>query len=120
MDREALERPFPPDQIKHRKGNFNRTLAYLESHTVIQRLNDGLDAAWSFEVLSHEVLQEEVLVLGKLTAESITQKELNGGSVTRFGARVEFLAKRDVSTLIEDLLNSPGTNPRSNREAVHA
>ncbi len=67
MNHELLETPFRPDQVKHRKGNFGNTLAYVEAHTVIQRLNDAFDAAWSFEVVSHQVLQDEVLVLGKLT-----------------------------------------------------
>ena len=67
MDRELLEQPFSPDQIKQRKGNFGRDLAYLEGHAVTQRLNDALEADWSFEILHHELLQDEALVKARLT-----------------------------------------------------
>jgi hypothetical protein len=83
MNRKQLESPFTPDQIKHRKGNFNRTLAYIEAPAVISRLNDAFDAAWSFEITEHHILQEEVLVLGKLTAESITKTQFGSSQITR-------------------------------------
>ena len=62
MNRQLLEAPFTPGQIKQRKGNFGRDLMYLEGHAVIQRLNDALDADWSFEIAEHHILQDEVLV----------------------------------------------------------
>jgi len=37
----------------------------VEAHTAIQRLNDALDADYRFEVISHQVLKDEVVVLGK-------------------------------------------------------
>ena len=51
MSRELLEKPFAPDLIKQRDGNFGKTLDYVEGHAVIQRLNDAFDAKWSFEIL---------------------------------------------------------------------
>ena len=48
MNRELLEKPFDPNQIKQREGNFGKTLDYIEGHSVIQRLNDAFDANWSF------------------------------------------------------------------------
>ena len=83
MNRQLLESPFTPAQIKHRKGNFNRTLAYVEAPAVIARLNDAFDAAWSFEIKEHQILQEEVLVLGRLTAEGITKTQFGSSQITR-------------------------------------
>ena len=64
MNRELLETPFTPAQIKQRKGR-NGMLDYVEGHSVIQRLNEALEGAWSFEIVQHEVREEEVLVLAK-------------------------------------------------------
>ncbi len=83
MNRQLLESPFTPAQIKHRKGNFNRTLAYVEAPAVIARLNDAFDAAWSFEIKEHQILQEEVLVLGRLTAGGITKTQFGSSQITR-------------------------------------
>ena len=46
MNRELLEKPFGPEQIKTREGSFGKTLEYVEAHTVIQRLNDAFDGEW--------------------------------------------------------------------------
>ena len=43
MNRELLEKPFAPEQIKQREGNFGKTLDYIEGHAIIQRLNDAFD-----------------------------------------------------------------------------
>jgi hypothetical protein len=83
MNRQLLESPFTQAQIKHRKGNFNRTLAYVEAPAVIARLNDAFDSAWSFEITEHHILQDEVLVLGRLTAESIVKTQFGSSQITR-------------------------------------
>ena len=82
MNREQLERPFAPAQIRQRKGR-NGLLDYVEGHSVIQRLNEALEGAWSFEIVHHEIREEEVLVLGKLTAEGITKMQFGASQVTR-------------------------------------
>ncbi len=82
MNRELLEKPFAPAQIRQRRGR-NGLLDYVEGHSVIQRLNDALEGQWSFEVVHHEIRDEEVLVLGKLTAESIAKMAFGTSQVTR-------------------------------------
>ncbi len=82
MNRELLERPFAPAQIRQRKGR-NGLLDYVEGHSVIQRLNEALEGAWSFEIVEHEIREEEVLVLGKLTAAGITKMQFGASQVTR-------------------------------------
>jgi hypothetical protein len=67
MNRALLEKPFEPEQIRRRQGR-NGMLDYVEGHSVIQRLNDALESAWSFEITHHELKDDEVIVLGRLTA----------------------------------------------------
>jgi hypothetical protein len=83
MNRQLLEQPFTPDQIKQRKGNFGRDLTYLEGHAVIQRLNDALEADWSFEILHHELFQDEVLVKARLTTGTISKTHFGSSTITR-------------------------------------
>jgi hypothetical protein len=85
MNRELLEKPFEPSQIKQREGNFGKTLDYIEGHAVIQRLNDALEAEWSFSVISHEVLKEtdEVIVLGELRAANVVKTQFGSSKITR-------------------------------------
>src|SRR5262245_19471535 len=82
MNRQLLEKPFEPAQIRQRKGR-NGLLDYVEGHSVIQRLNEALEGAWSFEIVQHEIREEEVIVVGKLTAESIVKMAFGGSQVTR-------------------------------------
>jgi hypothetical protein len=82
MNRALLEKPFDPKQIRWRQGR-NGMLDYVEGHSVIQRLNDALDGTWSFEITHHEVREDEVIVLGKLTAESIAKMSFGASQVTR-------------------------------------
>jgi hypothetical protein len=82
MNRELLEKPFEPAQIKRRQGR-NGLLDYVEGHNVVQRLNQALDGAWSFEITQHEVREDEVWVLGKLTAEGIAKMQFGVSQVTR-------------------------------------
>jgi recombination DNA repair RAD52 pathway protein len=85
MNRDILEAPFAPEQIKQRQGNFGQTLDYIEAHAVIQRLNDAFDSAWSFEIIEHQILKEqnEVLVLGRLTAGGISKCQFGSSAITR-------------------------------------
>src|SRR5437879_1815485 len=82
MNRALLEKPFGPAQIRQRKGR-NGVLDYIEGHNVIARLNEALDGAWSFEITHHEIREDEVVVLGKLSAEGITKMQFGVSQVTR-------------------------------------
>ncbi len=82
MKKGILTRSFPPEAIKQRQGQGGKMLSYLETHTVIARLNEGCDA-WSFEVIEHQILDEEVIVVAKLTADGIVKMAFGGSSVTR-------------------------------------
>jgi hypothetical protein len=82
MNRTLLEQPFAPAQIKQRKGR-NGFLDYVEGWSVIARLNEAFEGAWSFEVTWHEIRETEVLVLGRLTAEGVVKCQFGASQVTR-------------------------------------
>ncbi len=82
MKADVLRRPFPPEQVKQRQGQGGRTLSYVETRAVIARLNEGLDA-WSFEIVRHEILDDEVVVVGRLTADGIIKMSFGGSALTR-------------------------------------
>ncbi len=97
MNRELLEKPFAPEQIKQRDGNFGKTLDYVEGHAIIQRLNDAFDGEWSFEILKHEVFEDkdEVIVQGKLTAENVVKTQFGSSQITRAKETGEIISLAD-------------------------
>ena len=84
MKKEILCKPFPPELIKERAGPRGKKLRYVDVHAVIERLNEGSDN-WSFEVISHQILDSEVVVLGRLTIDGVT-KSAFGGALISFGS----------------------------------
>ena len=83
MNREILEKEFQPSQVKRRRGPFGVDLDYVETADVIRRLNAAFDGEWSFEIIEHQQLFDEVVVLGKLTAEGITKTQFGSHKITR-------------------------------------
>lgn len=79
--RKALEARFPDETVRSRPGSFGKQLNYIEGAAVVSRLNDVLDAEWSFVIVEHRVLDtNEVLVLGRLTVLGQITKEAFGRS----------------------------------------
>src|SRR5437899_395146 len=83
MNREILEKPFAPEQIKRRQGTNGEVLDYIEGCAVIQRLNECFDAEWIFEIQEHRVYDAEVVVLGKLTAQGVSKSQFGKSRITR-------------------------------------
>ncbi len=85
MNRQLLEKPFDPNQIKQRQGNFGHILDYVEGHVVTSRLNEAFEGNWSFEIVKYRILKEtgEVIVLGKLTAENVTKMSFGSREIAR-------------------------------------
>jgi hypothetical protein len=82
MKRDILTRPFEPAQIRRRPGQHGKEVAYVDVAAVITRLNEALDHEWTFEVTSHEIQENEVIVVGRLTAGGITKMHFGGSSIT--------------------------------------
>ena len=83
MNRALLEQEFSPEQIKQREGSFGKTLNYLPTYAVIARMNEAFDGIWSFDILSHEILESEVVVLGRLSAEGISKTQFGASRITK-------------------------------------
>jgi len=83
MNRDILEKEFEPSQIKRRKGPFNEEFDYIETADVIRRLNTAFDGEWSFEIVEHQQLCDEVVVLGKLTAQGISKMQFGSHKITK-------------------------------------
>src|SRR5688572_12144160 len=97
MNRELLERPFAPEQIKQRHGTNGDVLDYIEGSAVIQRLNECFDSEWIFEIQEHRTYDDEVVVLGKLTAQGVTKAQFGKSRITR--SRVD----KSIVSLGDDL-----------------
>jgi len=80
---DVLTRPFTPEQIRQREGRGGTRLDYLETHSVIARLNEAFGGAWSFEVLAHEVTETEAIVHGRLSAGGVTKTAFGGSDIAR-------------------------------------
>jgi len=83
MNREVLEREFDDSQLKTKTGTFGNQVSYIEGAAVIARLNEAFEAMWSFEVIEHKVLEDEIVVLGKLSAGGISKSQFGSTRITR-------------------------------------
>ena len=97
MNRQLLEQNFSQEEIKQRDGSFGHTLNYVSGYTVIERLNQAFESLWSFEIVSHEIHQDEVSVIGKLIAEDVVKTQFGSSRITK--AR----DTGDVVSLADDL-----------------
>ena len=79
---DKLSEGFPNNAIKARKGNFGNTLQYLESSTVIQRLNEVVPE-WSFKVIEHFQEKGEVVVLGEMTIGGVVHQQFGCSKITK-------------------------------------
>ena len=104
MKKEILTRAFTPQQIKTRPGQGGKSLNYIETHAVIARLNEAADFEWSFEVVKHDVLADEVIVLGKLTIDGISKMAFGGSSVTRDNSGKEASLADDLKAAMSDAI----------------
>lgn len=82
MNRDILERPFEEALLKSRKGPFGNSFTYVEGAEYIRRLNEAFAGEFSFEIVEHNIRDNEVIVLGKLSAAGVTKMAFGGSSIT--------------------------------------
>ncbi len=75
MDMGILTEPFASSDVKTRKGPGGKQLSYIDTPLVIERLNLAFAGDWSFRIVSHEVTDDEVLVLGELEAGGVVKQQ---------------------------------------------
>ena len=81
MDLGILTEPFDKSDVKTRKGPGGKMLNYIDTPLVIERLNTAFAGDWSFRIVSHEVTDSEILVIGELEAGGVCKQQF--GSKTR-------------------------------------
>ena len=81
--RKILERPFAPEQLKQRQGASGKTYTYLEIQLYIDRLNEAFHGIWSWEVIRRDIIDDQLIVEGRLSAGGIMKTGIGGASVTR-------------------------------------
>ena len=87
-----LSKPFPDQLIKERPAPQGRGyLSYVEGSQYIKRLNQALGYnGWNFEIKLYQVLEFDIVVLGRLTDLS------NGAFKEQFGGkRYKTIRKKD-------------------------
>lgn len=78
-----LSLPFPASLMKRRKGNFGKTIEYIEASEVVSRLNSVLEGQWSFAVIDFRIEAEEVIVHGELRIGGEVRQQFGGSIITR-------------------------------------
>ena len=81
--REMLERPFPPELVRTRPGRNGDEIRFLEGHVVVARLQESFEGEWSFTIEKHEILDDEVVVLGRLVAANVVKSAFGSSAITR-------------------------------------
>jgi hypothetical protein len=81
--RNDLERPFPEEVRRTRRGGHGKDLTYVETHNYIRRLNQAFEGDWSFTIQEHIRTDEEVIVVGRLVAGGVEKVAFGGSSITR-------------------------------------
>lgn len=84
-----LDSPFDKGQIKKREQTWTDKQGkrrimyfdYVETASVIDRLNQVFGHDWSFEVLNTQQIDKQVLVLGKLAAHGVVKTAYGGDTV---------------------------------------
>ena len=110
MDNEKLRllmRPF--SDIRTRPGRNGGSISYIEGHAIVQRLNEALGGDWSFRVLEHQVLEQEVLVLVELRAGEVIKHAFGGSELTRTREGKVVSVADDLKSAATDALKKAAT-----------
>lgn len=95
---DALSAPFPAHAIKQRQGGGNQMFDYVETETVIRRLNATVQV-WDFRITEIKVVEALLVVWGELTIPGLGTRsgtgvqQLRGGEDMWKGAASDCLKK---------------------------
>jgi len=85
VDYEALQRPFPRESIRTRRGAGNNVISYIACHDVIRRVIDSTGNNYGFRVLAIDmqdglVMATVELEIGGSVRQHIGTQRMNGGN----------------------------------------
>ena len=104
MKIDVLTRPFPPDQVKQRPGQGGKVLSYVPTHFVLERLNLASDHTFAFELVKYELLENEVIVTGRLTLDGVIKMDVGSANITRDSGGAEVSVGDDVKAAVSDCI----------------
>ena len=108
-----LAQEFPKTRIKSRRGSGGKNFDYVEAHTVIAKLNEAIDGDWSFEIVDHKILDNEVVVLGKLIVHKepqISKSAFGSQAIKRYDQSGEIICLGDdLKAAASDALKKAAT-----------
>jgi len=67
VDFQKLTQPFPLEVVKEYTTESGKVFKYIPTHAVIERLNEVTTQSWSFEIVKRQLVENEVIVHGRLT-----------------------------------------------------
>lgn len=108
MNRDLLRKPFDASLHKRRKGPDGRELVYVDVATVIARLNEACEQ-WDFHVDRYELLEEEVVVVGRLVSEGCIKVAFGGSRITRDRSGMQVSLADDLKAAASDALKKAAT-----------
>lgn len=96
-----LTAPFPQSAIKSRAGGGGKQLSYVETHTVIHRLNAATGNCWNFSILRESMEGNLLVCHGELTLPGLGSRQAigvqliteKGGEDLRKGAASDSIKK---------------------------
>jgi len=92
---EVLQRPFPREAIKQRKGGNGKYLNYVEAHTVIRRIIEATGNDFNFRVLNVDF--RDGLILATVEMELAGSKRQHVGTQRMNGGMDDDVVKAAIS-----------------------
>lgn len=86
--RTILTQRTPPEEIRERQGKGGMKFKYIAHSYVTELLNNAFQWDWDFIIVSHQILEDEVIVECALTVrtpngQTITKQQFGGSDIKR-------------------------------------
>jgi len=75
MDERILEQLYQPFELRERKGVGNKVFKYVTSEDIVDRMNKAFKGNWSTEVKKAEVIEDQVLMCVRVSAQDPTDAD---------------------------------------------
>ncbi|MGC8778776.1 MAG: Rad52/Rad22 family DNA repair protein [Candidatus Caldatribacteriaceae bacterium] len=110
-NREILEKKFSKKEIKRRPGKEGKELFYIETSSVIKRLNEAFDGEWSFEIKEKEIDLNRgyIWVLGRLTCGNVVKEQFGFKALSPNHEKSAFDLGDDLKAAASDALKKCAT-----------
>lgn len=87
MDENKLNQLYAPFEVKARPGQGGQTFKYVPSDDIIDRMNKVFAGKWDTEVISSEIVEDQVLIHVRVSVEDDNKKYYHDGYASQQIAR---------------------------------